>query len=222
MATLQVYSFSFKNPERKARMTERFDTVGHPVVWVDPVPITDPRIVDDSDKRCQAIMYNHLDMITAFLAGDAEYGIFCEDDIFIRRDFANTVKIAIDGYKRIGPDVMLLGYLPNYIPFSYQHDWIHSLVEPPFAFLSVFPELWGSQMYMCDRAAAKRLYDACCDPTRVSTHFSPDWAITKFGKSVALYPMLAVEEGVVVTDHWGQQDFHQVCFNAHFNKDIHF
>lgn len=220
MASIQVYSFSFNNPERKERMTERFNTVGHPVIWVDPVPLTDSRIGSE-DKRTHAIMYNHLDMIAAFLAGDADYGIFCEDDIFIRRDFAKTVKIAIDGYERIGCDIMLLGYLPNYKAFTYAVHGNHTLVEPPFSFLSVYSELWGSQMYMLSREGAKKLYDACCEPSRVSGPFSPDWAITKFGKAVAIYPMLAVEEGIVVTDHWGQKNFHQTCLATNFDKDLH-
>jgi len=220
MATIQVYSFSFNNPERKTRMTERFNTVGHPVQWVDPVPLTDPRIGPD-DKRTHAIMYNHLDMIAAFLAGSADYGIFCEDDIFIRRDFATSVLVAIDGYKRIGADVMLLGYLPNYKAFTYSVSGYHSLVEPPFAFLSVYHDLWGSQMYMMDRAGAKKMWDACSSPSLVNGPFSPDWALTKFGKAVAIYPMLAVEEGIVVTDHLGQKNFHQACLAENFDKDLH-
>ena len=222
MVSIQVYSFSFNNPERKARMTERFSTVGHPVMWVDPVPLTDPRITCAvGEKRLHSIMYNHLDMIAAFLAGTSEYGIFCEDDIFIRRDFASTVQIAIDGYKRQGADVMLLGYLSTYKPFTYDIHGYHSALEQPFVFLSIYPELWGSQMYMMDRAAAQRVLDTCCDPTKVSGPFSPDWVLTKFGKVVAIYPMLAVEEGIVVTEHEGQRNFHQVCFQTHYNKDIH-
>jgi len=201
-------------------MTDRFRAVGHPVQWVDPVPLTDPRIGSE-DKRTHAIMYNHLDMIKAFLNGGADYGIFCEDDIFIRRDFATSVLVAIDGYRRLGADVMLLGYLPNYKAFTYSVNGNHSLVEPPFAFLSVFPDLWGSQMYMCDRAGAQRLWDACCTAERVSGPFSPDWVLTKFGKPVAIYPMLAVEEGVVVTDHVGQRNFHQACLTENFDKDLH-
>lgn len=220
MASIQVYSFSFNNPERKARMEERFRSVGHPIQWVEPVPLTDPRIGSD-DKRTHAIMYNHLDMIKAFLSGSADYGIFCEDDIFIRRDFATSVKVAIDGYVRTQADIMLLGYLPNYKAVTYSVHGHHQLVEPAFAFISVYADLWGSQMYMLSRAGARALYDACCSPSRVSGPFSPDWAITKFGKAVAIYPMLAVEEGIVVTDHWGQKNFHQVCLNENYDAEIH-
>jgi hypothetical protein len=221
MASIQVYSFSFNNPERKARMTERFNTVGHPVQWVAPVPITDPRIREDDDKRCQAIMYNHLDMIAAFLASSADYGVFCEDDIFIRRDFATSLRIAIDGYKRLQADVMLLGYLLNYKAFNYSIIEYHSLLEQPFAFLSVYSELWGSQMYLCGRTQALRIWEACCSPSLINGPFSPDWTLTKYGKAVAIYPMLAVEEGVVATEHEGQRDFHHWCLAENYDKDLH-
>jgi hypothetical protein len=60
---------------------------------------------------------------------------------------------------------------------------------------------------MLSREGTKKLYDACCGPSHVSNPFSPDWAVKKFGKAVAIYPMLAVEEGIVVTDHCGQKIF---------------
>jgi len=203
-------------------MTERFQTVGHPVTWVAPVLQTDPRVASVAEeKRLYSIMYNHLDMIAAFLAGTADYGIFCEDDIFIRRDFANSVRVAIDGYNRQGADVMLLGYLISYKPFTYNVHGYHSALEQPFAFLSVYPDLWGSQMYMMDRSSARRVLDSCSDPNKVSGPFSPDWVLTKFGKVVAIYPMLAIEEGIVVTDHAGQRNFHELCFQNNYNKDIH-
>jgi hypothetical protein len=43
--------------------------------------------------------------------GVQAYGVFCEDDIYIRRDFSTSIQIAIDAYERTRADVMLLGYL---------------------------------------------------------------------------------------------------------------
>ena len=74
---------------------------------------------------------------------------------------------------------------------------------------------------MMVRAAAKKMWNACATPSLVTGPVSPDWALTKFGKAVAMYPMLAVEEGVVVTDHVGQKNFHQACVAENFNKDLH-
>ena len=225
MSTIQVYSFSYKNEDRKGRMTRRFEVLGHPITWVDPVLVTDPRVIvpDDSSKRPHAIMFNHIDMIHKFITeSTADFGIFCEDDIYVRKDFTRTVQIAIDGYKRQKLDVILLGYLPNYKAFTWKVDARHATTEPPFSFITVGDDLWGSQMYMMDRMAAKRVYDSVCEPERVMTHFSPDWAITKFGNVAAIYPMLAIEEGAVVTDHLGQINFHKECFIENYNPALHF
>ena len=223
--SIEVFSFSYKNEARKGRMTRRFEVIGHPVTWVDPVLATDPRIlVDEPAKRPYAIMFNHIDMIHAFLTkSTAEYGIFCEDDIFIRKDFARTVQIAIDGYKRNNFDVLLLGYLTNYKPVKISTEGGHALKEVPFTFISVPDSLWGSQMYMMNRVAAQKVYDAIYDPELVKhTHFSPDWAITKFGNAAAIYPMLAVEEGAVATDHGGQINFHNECRAVNYDPKLHF
>ena len=219
-----MFGFSYKNEERKGRMTRRFEVLGHPIIWVDPVLVTDPRItVEDTAKRPYAIMFNHIDMIEKFLKeSTAEYGVFCEDEIYVRRDFDRTIQVAIDGYKRLGLDVLLLGYLTNYKAFTCSVHCCHHAVEPPFAFLSVEEGLWGSQMYMMDHAAAQRVYDGTCTPDRVSTHFSPDWTITKFGRTAAIYPMLAVEEGHVVSDHQGQINFHRECVRENYDPELHF
>ena len=207
-------------------MTRRFDVIGHPVTWVEPVLTSDPRVTvveEEGAKRPYAIMFNHIDMIGKFLSeSTAEFGIFCEDDIYIRKDFSRSIRVAMDGYKRLGLDVMLLGYLPNYKAYTYAVHGHHTPLEQPFAFLSVGEGLWGSQMYMIDRAAARRVYDGICEPQRVTTHFSPDWAITKFGKTAAIYPMLAVEEGIVVTDHLGQINFHKECLRENYDPALHF
>ena len=168
-------------------------------------------------------MFNHIDMIGKFLSeSTAEFGIFCEDDIYIRKDFTRSSRVAMDAYKRLNLDVMLLGYLPNYKAFTYNIHSHHTAIELPFAFLTVGEGLWGSQMYMMNRAAAQRVYDAVKNPEHVKTEFSSDWAITKFGKTAAIYPLLAVEEGLVVTDHWGQINFHKECLRENYDTELHF
>ncbi len=226
MASYRVYSFSFNNPKRKADMEERFSKVGIPIQWVEPVLKTDPRIPADSpNPRNHSIMLNHLDMIREFLKSDAEssgtaveFGIFCEDDIFIRKNFSKDIQVAIDAYNRLHLSVLLLGYLTNYKASETSTHWYHHPLETPFTFLSVGSDLWGSQMYMMDRAGAQKCLDLYGDYSKVTTHYNPDWTITKMPGGACIYPMLAVEAGIVATDHWGQINFHRACFETNYKQ----
>ena len=223
MASIAVYAFSFNNPERMKRMNTRFETVGYPIHWIPPVLTSDARIpAEEPQKRTHAIMLNHLDMIVAFLASSHQYGIFCEDDIYIHRDFASFMPRIVEGYKRHGLDVLLLGYLMNYVPFSIQTFRGHDLLETPPLFMNYNDGLWGSQMYMMDKAAALKVLETFQDFQHVKECYSPDWTITKFGKRALVYPMLAVEEGNVATDHVGQQEFHKQCAVIHYNPKYYF
>lgn len=218
----KVYSFSYNNPERKRAMDERFGKVGLVVNWVEPVLSTDSRIPTSSpNPRNHSIMLNHLDMIEEFIKSDAEFGVFCEDDVYIRRGFNKDIHIAIDGYKRLDLEVMLLGYLTNYKATETHMSGPHYPLEIPFAFLSVPDDLWGSQMYLLDKNGARRVLEEYGDFSKVKTHYNPDWTITKMPKRACIYPMLAVETGSVATDHWGQIAFHRACFETNF-KDHEF
>jgi len=221
MDDIHVYSFSYNNPERFARMNERFNTAGFPIHWVDPVLLTDSRLNDVPGSRIHAIMYNHMDMIRQFLSSSASWGIFCEDDIYIRKDFAKTLRQAIDGYTRLELDVLLLGYLIPYAPVTSSTHGIHSMLEPTFSFITYCDDLWGSQMYLLDRKAAQVLMDKYGDHACVEGPYSPDWTLTKFGKRAAIYPMIAVEEGNVCTENEGQQTFHRDCIAVNYNADIY-
>lgn len=221
MDDVRVYSFSYNNPERFARMNERFNTAGFPIHWVDPVLSTDSRLIDVSGSRIHRIMYGHMDMIRQFLSSSGSWGVFCEDDVYIRKDFSKTLRQAIDGYIRLELDVLLLGYLIPYAPATSSIHECHSALEPTFSFITYNNDLWGSQMYLLHRKAAQALVDKYGDHNRVEGPFNPDWTITKFGKCAAIYPMLAVEEGNVDTTHEGQRHFHSNCTAVNYNIDLH-
>jgi hypothetical protein len=210
----KVYSFSYNNPERKAAMERRFATVGVPLHWVRAIGADDPSLHGDDAPRVTAIMHGHLEMIRIFLEDtDAKYGIFCEDDIFIRKDFKQSIDRAIELYEMQNLDILLLGYLLNYVPYH----------TPRLGFqaLEYGTNLWGAQMYMMDKRAAQAVYDAFCDRSRVSGPYSSDWTITKFGKRAMIYPMIAVETGAVCTSHVGQVNFHRACYELNFDPEIH-
>jgi hypothetical protein len=225
--SVNFYTFSYQNPKREQAMRQRFHEENLTLEFVEPVVGTDARLISASPqvKRNWAIMFNHLDMLKQFLESDAEYGIFCEDDIFIRRNIASYLPEITNQFARRKLDILLLGYL---LPFKAveikpaSRDFAEHGIN--FTYTRYPEDLWGSQMYMLNRQSARRLHDkygvdyavATLTNTRL-TPFSPDWILTKDGERAILYPMLAVEEGIVVTDHPGQVDFHKQCFRAQFD-----
>ena len=205
-------------------MTERFRKyAGKEANFPPTVDVTDPRVVaapSDFSRASVSMFYGHLDMIRVFLESDAEVGVFCEDDVFIRRDFKTSVQIAFDGYKRLALDILLVGYLANFKPTAITHHTNHTPVEPTFSFLSYGDELWGAQMYILDRSAAVKILDCLSDPYKVSV-FNPDWTITKLGRRAALYPMLAVEEGAVATGHPAHVRYHNQCRDTQYDPKVY-
>jgi GR25 family glycosyltransferase involved in LPS biosynthesis len=151
-------------------------------------------------------MYAHLDMIQAFLKSEAEYGIICEDDVHIHREFDARVREAIQAYRSNELDVLLLGYL---LPYKIAEG------------ISGYDDSqWGTQMYMLGRRAATEIYEAFQDPSKVPV-FASDWTITKYGRRARMYPMLAIEEGPIDSTDQGQIWFHRQCHLAHFDPSTY-
>ena len=229
MDTVKCYTFSYKNPDRRQRMQERFDSEGVPLEFVDCVETSDPRVScgPPGGQRPWAIMWNHLDMLKRFLETDALYGIFCEDDIKIRKGFSQILPEVLLAYKRLGLDILLLGYLIPHKPAV--NTTTLPKLEEPITYLRFWNDLWGSQMYMLNRETAKRFLQKYTVDYAMATMsdpslppFSPDWTLTKYGNRAAIYPMLALEEGVVATDHYGQQEFHRNCYKAHADDNLYY
>jgi hypothetical protein len=201
-------------------MESRFASVNVPVNMIESVSFTDSRIpATMTNPRMHSMTLGHLRMIHSFLESDAEYGVFCEDDIFVRKSFSKDIHVAIDAYKRLNLSVLLLGYLTNYRASSTQIHSRHTALETPFTFLSVNSDTWGSQMYMLDKKWAAECVKRFDDYTQVTAPFSPDWTITKMPGGACMYPMLAVESGTVNTDHWGQVQFHRTCFETNYTNE---
>ena len=230
MAT-NFYTFSFHNPVREANMRRRFTEEGIELEFVEPVEPNDPRIqkAPSEIRRNWAIMFNHLDMIKKFLNSAAEFGVFCEDDIFIRKGLKTYMPEFQAQFKRRNLEILLLGYLLPFKPVEIRPSG-HEFSEFGLNFtFHQFPEdIWGSQMYMLSRESAQKLVDKYTQDYAEATltdkalvHFSPDWTLTKDGRRAILYPMLAVEEGIVVTTHQGQVDFHKRCFQAQYTAEFH-
>jgi len=230
MSSVKFYTCSFGNPGRKQRMAERFEKEGLELEFVEPVELTDTRIfpAPGNHRRTWAIMFNHLDMLKTFLESDADYGVFCEDDIYIRKNFKNYIPSLIFGYEKYNLEILLLGYLIPHDVATIKVNPDFKLLDSQLLFLKFTDDLWGSQMYMLNRETAHKFlmkytveYALRSEKNPNIPYFSPDWTLTKEGARAITYPMLAVEEGNVVTSHTGQASFHDRCTRFNYNPEFY-
>ena len=229
---MNFYTFSFNNPTRKANMEAQFKKENIPLNFVEPVPSTDPRLekAPTNLKRVWAIMFSHLDMIQTFLNSDAEFGVFWEDDIRLRKNIASILPEIMLQFRRHNLEILLLSCLCSYILVEvYAHQY-HGVLEHPYIYMTYDTNLWGAHMYMLDRKTARRLLDTYnveyAMETLINTTmipFSPDWTLTKDAtRKAAIYPMLSLESGEVNTKDEFQVSFHRQCFEKHFSPDFYY
>jgi hypothetical protein len=203
-------------------MINRFHSVGIVPKFPPPVYRSDPRLNDAEQHKLEirtcAIMLQHLDGIRDFFENtNSDYCIVCEDDIYISRNFHQELEEAVYNFRKLDLDVLLLGYLLN---FKIENNYFpliggHSYHKYP-------DDLWGSQMYMISRKHAKYLlekYTIEWAKSNKDKPFSPDWTLTKEGNRALIYPMMAVEEGIVKCDHPGQISFHKSVFECNYNPN---
>lgn len=217
------YTLSDPTSERAARMRARFAVAGVSLNMVDPVPWSDPRIVP-GDVRIQAVTLGHLKMLQTFVDDPAvEYGIFMEDDVFIRRDIAAFVPELVALYRRHQLDVFLLGSLMPSPPVEVRSTGRYPQMGPSLSVFSYDDDHWGAQMYMMDKRWAADTLAACAGGAdgMGGCPFNPDWIMTKRGRRGACWPMMAVEEGAITSDHAGQVAYHRRCMEANYDPAVH-
>jgi GR25 family glycosyltransferase involved in LPS biosynthesis len=208
------------------------------------------RPLDTNTKRAWSIMYGHLDMLRLFLDEGTKFGIFCEDDILIRRDFGDHLPQIIDHFKELKLDVLLLGNLcsnPNFrycsnFPERHCHSTLErsaplapsqsALKEPyPFKYYAYDsnPEsaVWGTQMYMLHRDQAQFLFNKYANGYSDQTifdkslvHFSADWTITKEGEKAIIYPLVAIENYEAEYEDDGQNICRKKCHHLFYSEEI--
>jgi len=230
------YCLSYKNPERKAAMQNRFKNLGIDIFIYHGVSFDDERIVGrhihEHSKRCWSFTYGHLDIIREFyFNSEKEYGIFCEDDIYIRKDFVEHLPKIVENFESMQLDLLLLGYLTRYT-IDENHAGIHlkgpkSTNEHPFSYYNLPDFIWGAQMYMLSKSQAGALITKYSPPyadlsiTNTSMKpFNSDWTITKEGNRALIYPMIALEDGKTNYSDQGQFILHRECHEANYIKDM--
>lgn len=239
---LPIYVISFKNPERKQRMINRFQSVGFNLIFTPEVYKDDTRITSLSDKekynkidpRTWSIMLQHMDAIRDFYENtQSDLCIVCEDDIMISKNFKEEITTIIPIFNELKLDVLMLGFL---LPFKIEdYNWhfpkVYSYSSESSNLSNVssfnihkYPnDVWGTQMYMISRSYAKFLletFDITYAYNNIETYpYSCDWIITKNGNRALVYPIIALEEGVNLSDCYDQVDYHKRCFNAQYEPD---
>jgi len=225
------YCLSFQNPERKSAMENRFENLGVDIFMYPGVTFDDERIegrnLDHHTKRAWSFTYGHFDLIREFyFNSEKDYGIFCEDDIFIRKDFIDHLPKIIDNFEAMNLDLLLLGYLTQYT-IDENHSGFYlkgpkSTLDHPFSYYNLPDFIWGAQMYMLSRKQAMELIVKYSPPyadlsltNNSMTPFNSDWTFTKEGNRALLYPMIALEDGKTKYLDGGQHNYHQEC---HYNN----
>jgi len=235
-----IYCLSFNNLKRREEMENRFKQLDITCSFYDGVNNNDPRIFNNNGFGAWSCMIGHLDMIQNFYENsEKEFGIFCEDDIFIHKDFVKILPDIIEDFKLMELDVLLLGYLipfkirPEYNGFEFKsvnNDSNNNLNnnELKYVYHNYPNDLWGAQMYMLTKKHAKYLLDnynieyairSITDNTLQP--FSSDWIITKEGNRALIYPMLAVETADKISGHQGQDVFHENCKNLNYDPNMY-
>jgi hypothetical protein len=171
------------------------------------------------EHRTVAIMLGHLELIRRFVHETrASHAIVCEDDVYLRRTIRRDLPSIVREFDARGLDVSPLGYL---WPWKEADD----VEASGYRFCDYDDELWGTQMYLLSRRQAIHLVETYTLDWAL-THwatgpYSADFIITKVGRRARLSPMLAVEEGEVVTTNPGQVDFHRRCAEAQYDPALY-
>lgn len=231
------YCLSYKNEERKSALASRFSQLNINVEFYDGVSFDDPRLSiplenNDGLKKSWSYTYGHFDMINKFVTEtDKEYGVFCEDDIYLNKNLANDIPTLVEDFKTMNLDLLLLGYLITYKIEGFYHGFSikRDFSNRTHKYHDYPEDLWGAQMYMLSRSHAKQLlkkyYNGYAEQsinTECNANMRPfcsDWTITKEGNKALVYPMYAVEDGKTNYEHGGQHNFHQDCFHRNYNPE---
>lgn len=220
-----LYCLSYNNVTRRTHMEERFTHLNVNYTFYKGVGVDDERLVNCSNGPA-ACMLGHLDMIQNFYDNsEKEFGIFCEDDIYIHKDFNKILPDIIADFKLMSLDILLLGYLINFkINANYaSFDLKSNNNDLKYIYHNYPTDLWGTQMYMLTKKHAKYILDKYTIEYAIRSMsdknmqpFSADWTITKEGNRALIYPMLAVEIADKKSGCYGQDIYHEHCKNINY------
>lgn len=219
----EAYVVAYNSPERAAKMTERFRQIGLSLNVHTGVQMDDPRLAfageDMPAKRLASVFYGHLDNIAKFYETGKPYGLFCEDDVHLRKDLGAELPIIMGEFNAMQLDILLLGYMTTKTVEWWQAGYplVYDGAPAHYRYHRYPQDQWGIHLFMISRSYAKTLMEvfgpdyaarAYKDPTM--TCCNPDWTLSKHTNRRALrFPMMAVEDGKGDYDHLGQGEYHR-------------
>jgi GR25 family glycosyltransferase involved in LPS biosynthesis len=240
--TVDIYCLSFRNLSKAERMRQRFASVGLHLQIVESISATHPTLAPDIYDKQEAkkigrwsdlawsCMQGHLRILKQFLRSEAEVCIVVEDDVMIRRDFAQELPCVLANFHKWDLDLLMLGYLRPETIATTQSTM--PLIGTAYTYHSYEFNVYGTQMYMIRRRHAQWAVDTFQDPVHrwkylvdplYGTANHADWTITKHGRRALIYPMLAIEEkggGKGYRDD-SQTHWHDLCHHSNYNPDVH-
>lgn len=234
MKKVEYYVLTKLESDRHYKMKMRFENEYINANFVPVVEFDDKRLdkIPEKHKRATSCMLGHMDMLRKFIDSNADFGVFCEDDIHIRRGMSEIIPETIAKYKRQNLEILMLGYLfpfkPVELSFYHEPEFYNQkldVIDENLIYFSYIDRLWGAQMYMLDRKTVGKFLNKytldyairSIEDTNLAP-FAADWTLTKDGRRAAVYPMLGVEEKPEGYNDYGQGSYHMRCFDCHFDN----
>lgn len=221
MYKIGIFYLSNEGTERDNRMQDRFSKIdirAERVPWVSKEWLIEKKYDSYEASGCQ---FGHLKMLKRFIETGYEYGCFLEDDVYLKKTFNKDIVNLINKMEELKLDLLLIGYLINYKPYE-ESNW-HKVLDSSMI-LRYYDRLWGSQGYLITKNHATHLINKYNEDylDRILkgenlTPFLADWTLTKDGNRALVWPMLAVEEGIVSKTEQDQIDFHKSCKDFSYN-----
>lgn len=223
MDEVSFYYLSDIGSERDLRMIKRFETLAIPAKRIECVPNSwlKERGYDNSAYGC---MWGHIKILNEFIDNsNASFCMVFENDVYINKNLVSDIPFLCNRMKILNLDILLTGYLINYNPGNFNDKTIDNI-----GFYNYDNDLWGSQSYIITRKHAKYIVGKYNEDylklTLIDKNlvpFAADWTITKDGNKAIVYPMYAVEEGNINSDHWGQINFHKSCKDFNYRESLY-
>jgi GR25 family glycosyltransferase involved in LPS biosynthesis len=231
---MNVYVINYQNEERKSRMIRRLKEIDYfqSIVFPDEVNKDDVRLLNlkkgrnNIDLRVWSIMLQHLDAVSHFVnQTEHQHCIICEDDVLIHKQLVDKMPGILKVFQSCNLDVLMLGYLlPFKLDFQseYHKRYFKTVAEhQSLSYHRYEDDIWGAQMYLISRKYGKQLLQKYTIEYALDGDkpYNPDWTITKPDKNkrALIYPMLALEEGVNLSNDRSQNDFHSLCHKVNYN-----
>lgn len=214
----EIYVLSYNNEMRRNHMIRRFKEV-NVNANIYNFRTNDARASNNTPSCC---FWNHLRMIEDFYHSNKEFGVFLENDVYLKKTFKLDLENACKNMTILNLDVLLIGYLLNTSPETY-FGGLKYLHTDQGKYYDYEYHLYGAQGYILTKPQAKYFIEKYTVDyvNHTNETISADWIFTKQGNKALIYPPLVVEEGNISSTDINHMRFHQSCKLFLYN-DNHF